>query len=139
MTATWLRRTQQVILLCFLALCVAIMHHAGATSGMPDATEAAAVHVMSADEPAPGMTVPATESGGHHPGMPGGAHDMLHLCLAVLGAVGALLLAWLLFLRPAGSTAALTRPICPRGLRAPGRPPPQHGRTLLTSLCVLRL
>ena len=63
---------------------------------------------------------------------------MLHMCVAVLGAVGSLLLlAWLLlsfFVPAAGRTEPASA-----WPRAPGHPPPVGGRDLLSSVCVLRL
>jgi hypothetical protein len=65
---------------------------------------------------------------------PGGGHDLLHLCLMVLGFVAGIALAWLL-LAVTGGTAALKRLV-----RAAGRarPPRLAGRSLLTSVCVSR-
>ena len=65
----------------------------------------------------------------------GMGHDLLHLCLAVLGAAaGLLLLAWLLL--------AICTDAPMAGLllwvRRVRRPPGPAGRSLLTSLCVLR-
>lgn len=134
MTAERLGKVRQVLLLCALAVGVAAMHHVSPASGMPGAAETA-VHVVAGPGPAdmaPGAT------GEHHPGMPGGAHDVLHLCLAVLCAAGALLMALAAFLGI--SWLATTLP-GPAGLRGPprrGRPPGRPGRSILTSLCVSR-
>ena len=65
---------------------------------------------------------------------PGGGHDLLHLCLMVLGFVAGIALAWLL-LAVTGVPAALKRQV-----RAASRwrPPRLAGRSLLTSVCVSR-
>jgi hypothetical protein len=65
---------------------------------------------------------------------PDGGHDLLHLCLMVLGFVAGITLAWLL-LAITGVTTALDR-----GVRAAGRwrPPKFAGRSLLTLVCVSR-
>jgi hypothetical protein len=63
-------------------------------------------------------------------------HDMLHLCLAVLWAVGALLLLiWLV--AAVGGGSALAARLQPPSWRV-WRPPQTAGRSLLTSVCVLR-
>ncbi|GAA3550646.1 hypothetical protein GCM10022222_37720 [Amycolatopsis ultiminotia] len=92
--------------------------------------EAGAAHTAMASAAAAG-------SGEEHPGMPDGAHTMLHLCLAVLYAVGALFLALLAFRRR--TAAQLPVPAGPRGSPSPGRPPDRRGRLVLASLCVLRI
>ena len=121
-------RAQQVILLCLLALCVAAMHHVPASSGGPDPT------TTSVTAESTGM--PDMDSGEHH--APDGAHGMLHLCLAVLTAIGALLLAWVLLVRRPG-TGILVGEKSSRGSPVPERPPDRRGRTVLNSLCVLRV
>lgn len=104
------------LLLCLLLLGVVSMHHFVATS---DQHPAMAVE----------MTVPD-----HVPESP--AHDLIHLCLAVLGAVAGLLLLVLLLgvFWPAVRTARRTRPVS-----RVDRPPWTSGRSVLTSVCVLRL
>lgn len=125
-------RVQQVILLCLLALCVTAMHHVSASGDEPHSMATTSV---SASMPTVNVGM---GSGEHHPPAPGGAHDMLHLCLAILTAVGGLLLAWVLFVRrPDTGIPALRK--CPRGSPAPERPPDRPGRTVLNSLCVLRV
>lgn len=123
-------RVQQVVLLCLLALCVTAMHHVPASGDEPGSTVAmsvaASVPAISAD----------MGTGEHH--TPGGAHEMLHLCLAILTAIGALLLAWVLLARRPGAGIRTGRK-CPRGSPAPERPPDRPGRTILNSLCVLRV
>ncbi|MCG8925505.1 DUF6153 family protein [Lentzea sp. CC55] len=117
-------RTIQWILLCALFLGVVGMHHVNVSNDVP---------------PTHG-TVSTSAHGAHHSGDPAPepAHDMLHLCVAVITAVASLLLfAWPLLLTtkrlvPARLQATDTRP------RAPERPP-RGGRDLLGSLCVLRL
>jgi len=120
-----LGKTQQVILLSVLALCLVAMHHVSTSGSM---TRADVAHVE--------MTATTAGSGEHHPGMPDGAHTLLHLCLAVMCAAVALLLALLLLGR--ARPAEVATPASPRGSPAPGRPPDRRGRLVLTSLCVLR-
>ncbi|QKV78182.1 hypothetical protein [Amycolatopsis sp. Hca4] len=115
-------RVQQVVLLCLLALCVTAMHHVP-SAGEPMAT--VSVSAMDVAGPAPG---------GHHG--PAGGHDVLHLCLAVLTA---LLLVCVLLLVGRPGRANPARRTWPRGSPAPERPPDRPGRTVLTSLCVLRV
>jgi len=113
---------RRVVLLCVLAFCVVAMHHVTSASGMPDTAETS-VHAASGD---------------HDPGMPGGPHDALHLCLAVLAAAGALLVAVVAFLVVAHGGTSLCRLARPRGSPRRGRPPDRAGRSILTSLCVSR-
>ena len=125
------RRVRQLLLLCALALSVIGMHHVPLVSRCaPDLAMSAVVApvaMVSIDQPA------AQPSGDHCTGM---VHDMLHLCLAVLWASALLLVLWLLV---AGSADAAT---LTAKLRLPRwrvwRPPQTAGRSLLTSLCVLR-
>jgi hypothetical protein len=119
-TAKRFGHIRQVILLCALAFCVVAMHHVSPASGMPDT---AAVSVSAMQAPA--------HSDGHGDGM----HDVLHLCLAVLGALLVALVAFRVL--PAFGTPLFRAP-GPRGSPRPGRPPDRTGRTILTSLCVLR-
>jgi hypothetical protein len=98
------------VLLCALVLAVVGMHHVAAAE-TPHADHAVSHHQ---DEP-------------HE-------HDLLHLCLAVLAAVAVALTTWFLV------QTALPRLAAPPG-RSPASPPqrpPPGGRSLLTSLCVLR-
>lgn len=126
-------KVQQVLLLCALAVGVVAMHHVGmATAG------AAAMHAMSASGPQVVTAPPETGSGEHDPGLPGGLHDVLHLCLAVLCAAGALLLAVAVFLGVSWCTTTFSRAVRSRGSPSRGRPPDRGGRGILTSLCVLR-
>ncbi len=118
-----------------LALGIVGMHHI-AMPGMEQQPR----HTMSAAM-SPGVSVQTIVEadsaccdgmGGH-----GGTHDMLHLCLAVLCAAAALLLAWLFLRRKAMTFPPRSR----RSLSAhAGRSPPiVHRPTSLSSLCVLRL
>ncbi|OXM67419.1 DUF6153 family protein [Amycolatopsis vastitatis] len=133
MTAKRLGRVQQVLLLCALAVGVVAMHHIGmANAG------STAMHAMSAAAPQVVTAPPAAGSGEHDPGMPDGLHDILHLCLAVLCAAGALLLAVAVFLAVSWSTTTFSRAVRSRGSPSRGRPPDEGGRDILTSLCVLR-
>ncbi|MEU7788972.1 hypothetical protein [Amycolatopsis sp. NPDC049159] len=121
-------RVQQVILLCLLALCVTAMHHVSASDDEPHTVATSVSTSMSA----------GTGSGEHHAPGPDGAHDTLHLCLAVLTAIGALLLARLLFVRRPEAGNPVPRSY-PRGSSIPERPPDRPGRTVLNVLCVLRV
>ncbi|MGW5722043.1 DUF6153 family protein [Amycolatopsis sp. NPDC003865] len=125
MTANRFGNARRIVLLCALAFCVVAMHHVPSAHGMPATTETS----MHAAE------LPVAASGDHGPGMPAGLHDVLHLCLAVLAAAGALLAALLVWSQ---LRTPLFRPARPRGSPAPGRPPDRAGRTVLASLCVSR-
>ncbi|ANZ43183.1 hypothetical protein BBK82_32115 [Lentzea guizhouensis] len=61
-------------------------------------------------------------------------HDALHLCVAVLVAAAVVLFVWFLVRTALPRLVAVVR-TAPPG--TPQRPPP-GGRTLLTTLCVLR-
>ncbi|MCR6488938.1 hypothetical protein M8542_39530 [Amycolatopsis sp. OK19-0408] len=139
MTATGLGKVQQVVLLCALAVCVVAMHHVGLASGMPGVAGVTATHDMSDAGSQAAVAPPDIGSAEHDPGMPGGMHDVLHLCLAVLCAAGALLLTVAAFL---GISRFTTTFSCAKHLRGPpsrGRPTHRYGgRSILTSLCVLR-
>ncbi|UOX90575.1 hypothetical protein MUY14_08110 [Amycolatopsis sp. FBCC-B4732] len=122
-------RVQQVILLCLLALCVTAMHHVSASDDEP--------HTVATTSVSTSMSA-GTGSGEHHAPGPDGAHDTLHLCLAVLTAIGALLLARLLFVRRPEAGNPVPRSY-PRGSSIPERPPDRPGRSVLNVLCVLRV
>ena len=110
------------LLVCALFVGVVGMHHVAMSSAMP------ATHVsMSAD----------VHGEQHDPEEPSQSHDMLNMCLAVMGAVSLLFLIWLL-VRVVSIVAKNTR--APSAWpRAPAHPPPIGGRALLSSMCVLRL
>lgn len=129
MTAKRLGKVRRILLLFALALGVVAMHHVG----MANAAGGPASHAMADLAP-----TAATGSGSaeHHPGLPGGLHDVLHLCLAVLCAAGALLLTVVLFLAVSWYATKFSRARGSRG--SPGRGRPPDGRSILTSLCVLR-
>jgi hypothetical protein len=132
-------KLQQVLLLCALALGVVAMHHVG----MANAAGTTAMHAMSSDAGPQEATAPPETGSGHpdphhDPGLPGGLHDVLHLCLAVLCAAGALLLTVVVFLGTSWFTTAFSRAAGSRGSPSRGRPPNRGGRGILTSLCVLR-
>ena len=132
MVTARLGKVRQVMLLCALALCVVAMHHVSMTK---NPANTAAMDAM----PTAQLELPTATGGGtgeHQPGMPDGAHDLLHLCMAVVGAAVALFLALLALSR--SRPAELPAPASPRGSPAPGRPPDRRGRLILTSLCVLR-
>lgn len=130
------RRGQQVLLLCVLALAVLGMHH------IPFLTAHAA---MADDSPAAAMSeAPSSVSGmleapSAGDPAPGAGHDLMHLCLAVLlAATGLVLLAsWLV---ATFRTRTHVRRIGARSSTHPGnRSPPRAGRSLLTSVCILRI
>jgi hypothetical protein len=128
------RRTRQVLLLCALALSVIGMHHVPMS---PHVTMSVAAHTAPTPEAMTPTAVavpavqPADDSG------TGTGHDLLHLCLVVLGATGGLLfLAWLLAAAGAG-TPTLSAGFR-RWSRRAWRPPGMAGRSLLTFVCVLR-
>jgi Family of unknown function (DUF6153) len=127
-------KVQRVLLLCALAVGVVAMHHVG----MATAAGGTAMHAMSVSAPQVVTAPPETGSGEHDPGMPGGLHDILHLCLAVLCAAGALLLAVAVFLGVSWFTTTFSRSTGSGGSPSRGRPPDSGGRRILTSLCVLR-
>jgi hypothetical protein len=134
MTTKRLGKLQQVLLLCALAVGVVAMHHVG----MANAASVTTMHAMSEAGPQVAAPQPAAGSGEHDPGMPDGLHDILHLCLAVLCAAAALLLTVVVFLSTSWFTARYARATTLRGPPVRGRPPDRGGRSILTSLCVLR-
>ncbi|HEX6354873.1 hypothetical protein [Actinophytocola sp.] len=108
-------RLRQWLLLAALAFALVGMHH------VPSAPCGPHVEVTS-----------HTLEQEQHCHTPEGGHDLLHLCLMVLGAVAGVLLVWLL-LAITGSPRTPTRRV-----RARARPRGLAGRALLTSVCVLR-
>ncbi len=124
MATSRLGSVQRVLLLFALALGVAVMHHVPSPGAGHAMTSQMSVEAHSA------LPAPAAESG-----MPAGEHSMLHLCLAVLYAAGALVLGLLAFRRYPAVKAVFDGT---RGSPATDRPPDRRGRTVLTSLCVLR-
>jgi hypothetical protein len=115
------------LLLCLLLLGLIGMHHFVPTSphdvmaAMPAAVDV--MHDAPAHEP-------------ESPGNPAPSHDLMHLCMAIVCAtVGLLLIALLLtvFRRDRDPV-----PSSPDPLGRVDRPPGLFGRTLLTSVCVLR-
>jgi hypothetical protein len=122
-----------MLLLCALALSVIGMHH------VPLAPHGTSHATMSAQAMPASMTVapvlPEVQPSGDHG--TGTGHDLLHLCLVVLGAAGGvLLLAWLLTAVGAGWSAPSAK-LLPPPWRT-WRPPRTAGRSLLASICVLR-
>ena len=109
------------LLVCVLFVGVVGMHHLAMSGITPDSH----------------MTAAATQ-GEHEPERPSQSHDMLNMCLAVLGTVIPLLLLVLLRrdLSPPAERRAHPSAAWPR---APSRAPPAGGRTLLSAVCVLRL
>jgi hypothetical protein len=130
--ANRLDSAQQVLLLCALALGVMAMHHVSAATS----PSGSAMTHAAPDAPIAMVAAMSDDSGEHHPGMPDGAHDLLHLCLAVLCAVVTFLLT--LFLLSRFIMTTVGAPSSPRGSPIPERPPDRRGRRILTSLCVLR-
>lgn len=123
MATSRLGSVQRVLLLFALALGIAVMHHVpspGAGHAMTSQMSVVQAH----------DAAPAAESG-----MPAGEHSMLHLCLAVLYAAGALVLGLLAFRRRPAVQAVFDGT---RGSPAADRPPDRRGRAVLTSLCVSR-
>jgi hypothetical protein len=121
--ARWVSTGRRGLLLCALALAVLGMHHvAFGQHESPHETHGAVITMS---------TSPSDDTG------PDTGHDLMHLCLAVLSAAGGLLLAWLVVM------------VGTRAHAAPGRvhPPAWHawrlpatvGRSLLASVCVLRI
>ncbi|MBB1154721.1 MULTISPECIES: hypothetical protein [Amycolatopsis] len=127
MAPSRLGSVQRVLLLLALALGVAVMHHVPSPGAGHAMTSQMSVEAHSVT-PAP--VGPAVDSG-----MPAGEHSMLHLCLAVLYAAGALVLGLLVFRRYTAAKAVFDGT---RGSPAADRPPDRRGRAVLTSLCVLR-
>jgi len=122
-----------MLLLHALVLLVIGMHHVPLVA---HCTSAAPASVSAAVMPAAMVSVeqPETQLSDNHCADVG--HDMLHLCLAVLWAVGALLLlVWLM--AAVGGGSALAARLRPPSWRV-WRPPQTAGRSLLTSVCVLR-
>lgn len=104
------RRLTQWVLLCALVFAVVGMHH-----------------VAAAESPHAGHAVSHEQQDPHD-------HDLVHLCLAVLAAVAVAITARFL-VRTALPQLAAHPSATP--LSTPQRPPP-GGRSLLTTLCVLR-
>lgn len=125
-------RVRQVLLLCALTLSVLGMHHVALPSHGTGPSAMAGESMTIATAPAmTSMTPAAQPSGDCGTGM---GHDLLHLCLVVLGAAAVfLLVTWLL------ATVDATR--ADPGTRRPLFPPAPRvaGRSLLASVCLLRL
>jgi hypothetical protein len=120
------RRVRQGLLLCALAFAVLGMHHVA--FGQPG----------TAPEPHSGGTHAAVMATGTGPTQPSddSGHELMHLCLAVLSAAAGLLLTWLLVLRGIRiCSPARARPPLWRTWRSPT----PAGRSLLASVCVLRI
>ncbi|QFU89684.1 hypothetical protein YIM_22530 [Amycolatopsis sp. YIM 10] len=130
-------RARQFLLLCALAFAVVGMHHLLTAPSSHHGSS----HETAAMAPAVHDTAAAGEQrhGEQSPGSPAGSHEMLHLCLAVLGGLGL----GLLFLAAFWLRTGFRKPAperCPtRASWAKWRPPDRSGRSLLTTLCVHRL
>jgi Na+/H+-dicarboxylate symporter len=130
MRTDMVRRTRQVLLLFALTLSVIGMHHVPMS---PHCTPHAPTETHAPAQVAMSTTAEAQPSCGGT----GMAHDLLHLCLAVLYAAGGLLLlAWLLAAVGGGVPALAAGLVL--AARRTWRPPGTAGRSLLTSICVLR-
>jgi len=121
------------LLLCLVALGLVLMHHAPADHHMGAMSSPKMVSVASATG-----TAPVISDGSDGPG-PGGSHMLMHLCLAVIGVFGAVAaLGWVLLGLPRRVVTGSRSPTR-LALSRIDRPPGGAGRTVLTSLCVLRL
>jgi hypothetical protein len=116
----------QWLLLCLLLLGVVGMHHFVPT---PTHDIASVAPSIALGEP---MQAPM-----HDPAAPAPAHELMHLCMAVLGAVLGLLLIALLIGVLRWDSQRIPSPASSAG--RVDRPPGLSGRTLLASVCVLRL
>lgn len=123
-------------MLCALTLSVLGMHHVALpsheTGHSAMATESMTTMATATIAPAmASMNPTAQPSGDSGTGI---GHDLLHLCLVVLCAAAVFLLAtWLL------ATASATRTDPGNQRPSFARAPRAAGRSLLTSVCVLRL
>jgi len=124
------RRVRQGLLLCALAFAVLGIHHvAFGQHGAAHEPHSGGAHaaVMATST---GPTQPSDDS------VPDTGHELMHLCLAVLSAAGGLLFTWLLVMLG-------TRTCSPGRVRPPlwhtWRSPTPAGRSLLASVCVLRI
>jgi disulfide bond formation protein DsbB len=134
-------RARQILLLCALTLSVLGMHHVAlpshevghaAMTAEPMPTMATAAMAPATTAPAMASMNPAAQPSDDSGTSTG--HDLLHLCLVVLCAAAVFLLAtWLL------ATVSATR--ADPGNQRPSLPraPRVAGRSLLASVCVLRL
>ncbi len=123
------------VLLVGVAFALIGMHNLAATNPMHDVMRLEPVASASMPVADPSCCADHATAPGHDSGT---GHDWLHLCLAVLGQIAGAVLMLLL-------VVGVTRWVRDRGLprpaavaRAPDRPP-GNGRTILTSVCVLRL
>ncbi|MBP2330697.1 hypothetical protein JOF56_011082 [Kibdelosporangium banguiense] len=121
-----LRTGPRWLLLCLLLFGVVSMHH---------------FVTSEAHHQSSGMTMdaPASAPAQHEPEQPAPSpkHDLLHLCLAVMGAIAGLLLLGLLLAMAIPVHVPSLRP--ERRIQRVDRPPKSSGRDLLSSVCVLRL
>jgi hypothetical protein len=116
-------------LLCLLLLGVVGMHHF-APAEAHDKPGVAVATAMTHMPPSAPMHEPDEP-------VPSPAHDLLHLCMAVLCVIVGLFLARFLFTKFwSARVPSLRRD---RHIRRVDRPPGSSGRNLLSSVCVLRL
>ncbi|MEC3974399.1 hypothetical protein [Amycolatopsis sp. H20-H5] len=129
---------RQVLLRCTLAIGLIGMHHVSTSTCMDQHT--GPILMMSASsnpnaaEPYSDLVGPAP---GHH--VPARSHELMHLCLAVLCAAGISLLVLLALMITSGFPVRTGPPFRLVFLRLPGHPPDRRGRSILTSLCLLRV
>lgn len=116
------------LLLCMLLLGVVSMHHFVPAEAHDRATGMVASTMTDVPLPDP-MHKPDGPA-------PSPAHDLLHLCMAVLCAIIGLLLAALMLTVSQPARAPSLRP--QRLVSGVDRPPGLSGRSLLNSVCVLR-
>ena len=134
----WTRRLIGLMpMVAVLAGAVALMHSlpAEAERAKPTAsmTQLHATCCPASTAPADGIS-----SGDDRQPMPGhGSHDLTHLCLAILAGAVAGVFGLALHLRR-GAPQSHDGSDSQQGERTLARPPPLAGRTLLTTLCVLR-
>lgn len=133
--ASRLGSVQRMLLLFALAVGIVVMHHVPAPSGAHAMSGQMTVAESHGDVAAPIRLAEPAPGHAANTGMPGGEHSMLHLCLAVLLAAGTLVVAMVAFRR---YVVAAATPVGSRGSPAADRPPDKRGRSVLTSLCVLR-
>lgn len=120
------------LLLAVVAFALMVMHHLPAGHGSDPAAGHGAAPMAAVVAMEPVVTAhPASDAGG--------MSGMLHECLALAGqlAAGAVLLLLIVSLTRLAGVPRV--PVLSVGGRKPDRPPGSGGRTILNSVCVLRL